>query len=322
MMPENAKSSLIWSPTYSYLQEALECNHKLLVAISPFITLDGLKYIVDNVNDTSDLQIVARWHGQDLLSGASDIGIYPFLKDAGIPLFIHPTIHLKLLIFDRAQAFHSSGNITRNGLGLNTPGNIEVGCDVTLLTEDWNHLYRILAESERVDDHLYQQAKEYIESNKSKIDKAPKLTLKKNRDKEFSWLSLPATNSPEELWQYYIGSLTNDEALELAAAANNDLVSFSLPDGLDEISFHAKLKRTFQAHPFIKKFVEILTLEGSLRFGFVRAWLQENCSDKPRPYRKDLNSAVSNLYNWLQYYFDEVTWDRPRHSMVIYWKGD
>jgi len=319
-----AKSSLIWSPTHSYLGDAVAGNKKLLLAIAPFVTLEALKYVVEKVEDPSDLQVVARWRGQDLLSGASDIEIYPYLEELGIPLFVHSTIHLKLLIFDQARAFHSSGNITRNGLGLGTKGNIEVGCDVTLQTEDWKRIHRVLAESQRVDDYIYRQAKDYIEANKSKpaAEKAPNLELKEATEKNFSWLSLPATSSPDELWRYYSGALDDRKMLEIAAAASKDLLTFSIPDDLGESAFHAVLKRNFCDHPFVKKFVQILSAEESLRFGFVRAWLQENCSDKPQPYRRDLNGTVGNLYNWLQHCFGEVTWGRPKYSMVIYWKND
>lgn len=293
------------------------------MVVAPFVTLEALQYVVERVDDRSDLQVVARWRGQDLLSGASDVEIYPYLKRVGIPLFVHPNIHLKLLIFDNARAFHSSGNITRNGLGLDAKGNVEVGCDVILQTEDWKHLHRILAESMWVDDHIYKQAKEYVEANQARAETsvAPKLQLKEAAEKDFSWLSLPATTSPDELWHYYSGSLDDAKTLEIAAAASKDLLIFSLSGDLDESNFHQSLKANFRAHPFVQKFVEALEAEGSLRFGFVRAWLQQNCSDKPQPYRRDLDITVRNLYNWLQYYYGEVTWDQPRHSMVIYWEA-
>ena len=285
------------------------------------MTLAALEYLVAQVKNPSELEIVARWRGQDLMSGATDIAIYPFLKEMKVPLYVHNTIHLKLLVFDRSKAFHSSGNITRNGLGLKTAGNIEVGCDVTLQKSDWRHIQRILTESDRVDDAMYEQAKRYIEMNKTNADIPPPLVLKDTNDKEFSWLSLPSTSSPEDLWRYYSDSLPEDEALDIAAAASKDLAVFTITDGLDGRAFHNELEAAFKAHPFIRKFVEMLASEESLRFGAVKQWLQENCSDKPQPYRRDLNDTVRNLYNWLQHYYDEITWDRPNHSMIIYWKS-
>ena len=60
--------------------------------------------------------------------------------------------------------------------------------------------------------------------------------------------------------------------------------------------------------------------ERSARFGQVNEWITELCSDKPTPYRWELKSSTNKLYDWLDYFFDEISWDVPgRHSQVIYW---
>jgi len=314
-------SALIWSPTHEYLGEAVAKNQRLRLVVSPFITLEALTYVIDRVIDREALEVVVRWRGEDLLNGASDLSIYPFLRGEGIPLFCHDRIHLKLLVFDQARAFHSSGNVTRNGLGLNLPGNIEVGCEVQMQNDDWTQLYSLLSESIPVDDEVFNQAETYLEryQTSNRTTPVPKLVLEEPNKKLFSWLALPATSNPDELWRYYAGELDEATVREVSAAAAKDLMIFRMPNGMGQSDFYRILSSNFRNHPFVEKFVAHLAAERSLAFGAVKQWIQENCSDKPRPFRKDLNSTVRTLYDWLQYFFDEISWDRPRHSMVVFW---
>ena len=40
----------------------------------------------------------------------------------------------------------------------------------------------------------------------------------------------------------------------------------------------------------------------------------------PSPYRWEIKANTRILYDWLEYFFMEIRWDRPRHSQVIYWQ--
>src|SRR5690606_33942252 len=117
----------------------------------------------------------------------------------------HTSIHLKLLVYNKSLAFHTSGNITRKGLGLATQSNVEIGCPVTLTVEDWRNLLGILALSEEVDDQMYEIALQYSRDNKRPSQIAPPLILAPAKEKEFSRNSLPACESPEQLYRFYAG---------------------------------------------------------------------------------------------------------------------
>lgn len=41
--------------------------------------------------------------------------------------------------------------------------------------------------------------------------------------------------------------------------------------------------------------------------------------DVPLPYRWEIKDNTRIFYNWLAHFFDEITWDRPNYSQVIYW---
>src|SRR5262249_54640128 len=114
----NTSPSLVWSPTHEYLADRIRQEKQLRILIAPFIKLEALKQLVSICKDTSELQVIVRWKAKDLLTAASDLAIYPFLRDRGIPLYTHSEIHLKLFLFTDALAFHTSGNITEKGLGI------------------------------------------------------------------------------------------------------------------------------------------------------------------------------------------------------------
>jgi hypothetical protein len=313
----NDRPSLIWSPTYKYVVDRIYHHKQLRLLIAPFVKLDALKTLLEACEDTSDLSIIVRWRGSDLVSGVSDTSIYPYLKERRVPLYIHQSIHLKLMIFDDSLAFHTSGNITQRGLGLYPQHNIEIGCQVEINHSDWRHIYEILNQSRRVDDDVYNAVCKYRDENLSKSPPIPQMNLPADIEKQFSMLSLPSSESPEELFHSYQSPGCEDSDI---AAFVHDLILFDLPTGLERVAFFQFLETRFREHPFIQAIVEFIRGAGTARFGLVNKWITDNCSDRPTPYRWELKSITRRLYDWLDYFYQEISWDVPgAHSMVIRW---
>ncbi len=313
-------SNLVWSPTHEYLSARIHQETTLRILIAPFIKLDALAHLLSTCQDTTDLQVIVRWRPQDLVSDVSDLAIYPFLRERRISLYVHPDVHLKLFVFNDAMAFHTSGNITRKGIGLTPDHNIEIGCEVSLATADWEQIFLILNASERVDDEVYARALTYIEANKTKPPPLPPLDLRPLGDKRFSRLSLPSSPNPESLHDYYRSVANNAEPQEDASAFIHDLNLYCVPPGLTREQFFSVLGRQFRTHPFITAIAGLIKQHGSARFGLVNDWITKNCSDRPTPYRWEMKSATRRLYDWLDSFFPEISWDVPgSHSMVIRW---
>jgi len=303
---------LYWNSDKTFKKVLEDQNTQIF--ISPFIQRHALEKLLTQSRNQS-LKIITRWNPLDICSGVSDIDIYPYLRDLQIPLYLHSDIHLKLLITE-TSAFHMSSNITSRGLGLSTKNNIEVGCFVILEHQDWINIYKLLNESVRVTNTIYETAKQYRDINNIKKNNLPELKLE-DETQGFSILNLPATPSPEFLAKYYFSK--DKDILEHSNACIHDLLCYQIPSGLDEIEFDAILRESFQKQPFIAAFVAYLKNIESARFGQVKIWLHEKCSDQPTPYRWELTTNTQYLYTWLEYFFDEITWNRPNHSMVIRW---
>jgi len=203
-------------------------------------------------------------------------------------------------------------------MGLTKPYNLEIGCRTELGREDWASIYQLLKDSFKVDDDIYRKALVYRDENIKPRDALPDLNLTPNKNLQFSILSLPTTDSPEEFFRLY--NSEESVPVENIAEFMHDMTLYDVQPGTEQDNFYGYLRGKFKGQPFTQAIVELIKSEGSARFGLVNEWIQSNCSDKPTPYRWELKPATRRLYNWLEYFYEEISWDRPHYSMVIRWK--
>ena len=136
-------------------------------------------------------------------------------------------------------------------------------------------------------------------------------------------MSLPATQSPEYLYEIYKNPTQYIDEPDVYAEFVHDLVLYNLTNALDADKFIPELAQRFKRHAFIQEIVSFIERKGSVRFGEINGWITEQCTDKPTPYRWNLKRSTNRLYNWLSYFYEEITWDIPgSHSQVIYWNDN
>lgn len=312
-------SQLVWPPVYRALEDRFTAEDALILILVPFAKLAALKKLRSAHPNTDSLKIVCRWRPEDLLAGVSDIEIFTYLKDAGCQLFINPDIHLKLYIFASNNAFSTSGNLTLRGLGYGAIANIEVGTMVSLSAHDWSEIYGVINKSRQVDEALYQRYKVFIKQHPQTVAPTPFPGLLASA-KTYTISSLPATESPIWLADFYANHNPADFTPEQVRRASHDLVTFGISPGLSQVEFHTQLGQSFCKSPFVTDFVALLKTERSLRFGAVNDWIHQKCEDVPLPYRWEIKENTAMFYDWLAHFISEISWDRPRHSQVIYWQ--
>ena len=312
---------IIWSPLKDYLIPKLQTSKGVQIIIAPFIQKAAIENLVEACPNVSQLRVITRWNARDIAAGVSDLEVYPYLKSKGVKLYLHKTIHLKVFVLDENIAFVASGNVTGRGLGLHDKlANVEAGCEVPLTLSDWMKIHEILGDSIAVDDELFNKAKAFKMSVPSQIVELPELNLDPASTKEFSWLSLPATDNPEALFGFYYTLNSGTVPVDDVAIFMHDLALYHIPTGLSKEQFMALLRRRFKEHTFVMAIVDLLKKEKTARFGLVNEWLQNNCLDKPTPYRWELKSTTRRLYDWLAFFYPEITWDQPNRSMILRWK--
>jgi hypothetical protein len=277
-------SQLTWSPVYKVIEERIASGDDIILIIVPFIKLDALKRLRCVQANKLRLKVICRWQPDDLLSGASDIDVFNYLKENGCELFVNWDVHLKLYVFWSNIAFNTSGNLTLRGLGYGDHWNIEVGNMVTITMEDWTRIYRIVETSRLVDDALYEQFKTFVRQQNTQLPRILPPNLLGPR-KTYTMASLPATETPRQLASFYSDPGDPKNTPEGLRRGIHDLIIFGLPADLSLMEFDARLGEAFRKTPFVEALVEYLKERRSLNFGAVSAWIQSKCEDVPLPYR-------------------------------------
>jgi len=316
-------SKLNWNPLIKNIKNELSRSNSPLLIIVPFIKAEPLRELISSVSECNKLKIIVRWLPNDIINRVSDLAVYEITKNRNIPLYVNASIHLKLFVFNNNTAYHTSGNITQMGIGISEKPNIEVGCKVSLGNADWKNLYSIISNSILVNDLIYNAYLEklgnflYIkESNVPLIELSNLIP-----DREFSLDSLPAIRTPQELFQIYNNMINEDKTTELYRRAIHDIILFNIKDDLSELEFFKCLKNEFVSKKFIQRIVKLLEKHKSMRFGGVTNWIQDNCSDVPLPYRVEIKKNTKFLFNWLSYFYEEISWSIPNsHSQVLFWR--
>lgn len=280
--------------------------------------MDALEALLKHF-DNSKLQVITSWTDSSLASGVSDPNVHAVLKEMDVPLYINDNIHLKLFIFEDEIAFHTSANITAKGLGLGANRNVEIGCQLTLVRNDWLHINDLLDTSSRVTDEMYLKAQQYVDDNKNLCPPLPPLVLPASVGiHPYSRQSLPQCKSPEELWNFYSGIACDDAP----SACIHDLWVYKVTkEHKSKAEFFHQLGNNFRTQPFVKALVAYLEERKSLSFGAVNSWITNSCSDRPTPSRWEVKPATNKLYNWLTCFYNEISWSKPNHSQVIFWNN-
>jgi phosphatidylserine/phosphatidylglycerophosphate/cardiolipin synthase-like enzyme len=309
-------ANLIWNPLIDYLEDTV--GGRLFELIAPYCQLSALKHCVKNLGRPS--VVITSWKIPDLAKHIGNLDVYPELKSLGVPLYINSTLHAKLFVFDDQTALCTSGNITSRGLGLSENQNIECGSHVTLDLEDQSSLRQLRDNSIKVDDARYEKFKSELEkfdlSDEEEYDGHD--DLYKVEEDAYLISSLPATKSPES----FIHTILRSQNLNTPEwqAELHDQCTFNVNPELKEEQLHANLQAAFRAQPFVQDIYAKIKAKKSMSFGAVTEFVQRTCRDVPMPYRRDIKETVNTLYNWLAYFYEELYWDRPNYSQVIYYR--
>jgi hypothetical protein len=295
---------MIHSPLFdsikNYLKER-DSERKRIFLFVPYIKTSVLEDLVDGLR--GKIIIITTWKPEDLISGSSELVIYPFCKDRNITLYINNRIHLKIYSVDFADMILATANISQQGLGTTLKYNFECASLIEKITnKDRLYFAQIQKNSIHVDDKLYSQLQTWYEKQKRNtaiIEDIDEIIPLKERE-SFLISALPMTKSVSLLAESY-EKLNNELEIsdnETRDCALHDLANYGIPLQLTNEEFINRLKRSFFSHPFIKKIDSFITPEAY--FGRIKEWIQMNCTDVPVPSRRELTANVQVLLEWFE----------------------
>jgi len=218
---------------------------------APFIKLDVLKRLIGAIPPGIPLEIVTRWHPQEVAAGVSDLEVFDLVSARPASrLRLFDYLHAKLYIRDD-ELLAGSANLTATALGWCDTPNLELltavaisdfsvqQCLETLkgardATEEERDRIRDLAKA--IDEHRLPLAAEVVD------------------DMASTWL--PRLGAPASLFFAYRSRSRDRLSRDSLEAADHDLAALNLAPGLDQQAFTAEVGRKFCSMPAIAMILE------------------------------------------------------------------
>lgn len=292
------------SPLFEHIKDYLTDQarkEKDLFIFVPFIKTSILEKLLKGVNQ--QITIVTTWNTNDLLSGASELSLYPYCRAKGIALYINNKIHLKAFSSGLDDMIIATANISQRGLF--PDGNFECAIYKSrLANEDRLYFSRILRESRHIDDKIYTKLFDWHKMQVRAIvdeDQFDNISAPEKANTDFLISALPMTRDVMTLEKGYKRmsrglSPSSDE--ETRNSIFHDLANYNIPTGLADTQFRKRLQSSFFSHPFIIKIDEFISPDAY--FGEIKEWIQSNCTDVPVPSRRELTGNVQVLLEWFE----------------------
>lgn len=294
-------------------QKILECIHDELAQstesflfISAYCKLPLIEFFNSSILDANiKKKLVVRFRPDDILSGASDLAIYPYCKQHGWKLYFRLDLHAKTYIFDNLRCIVGSANATGNGLSFHNPGNYEIATICTLEANDVLALERLILGAVEMNDNIYDQMQHFLDNNIS--------------------------HSPNLQWPQ---SITDLLVPDYSILFTEDFPSCPHPDeaNFDDLAFldlpypvsPGAISRAFRHTKCFRWLIDLLEKQDpqEMYFGAVTAALHNTLLNEPKPYRREIKELLSNLLNWIvDLDMPEFKIDRPCHSQRIRYVG-
>jgi hypothetical protein len=290
-----------------------------LSVVSAFVTAPGIEWILDRLNTSvGSFRVMARWHLEDFLLGASDIEAYEHVQRRGGRFFVLPNLHAKLILVDNEQLFVGSANVTALGLKLVPGANREMGVKLDASKADIATVEVMFAEAIEVTPTLCNEFRARIET----------LKLPANWPTDLHWptgLAKRLASSPQRLWVAELFWSTSPQIL-LDAVSSREVNEIVVHDvallGLDsdlQVERTTLRERFLESRPWTWLVARLLEEEShELSFGRLSKLLHDALIDDPKPYRKDVKQLIANLLSWVEE-FGETTAviERMRYSQRV-----
>lgn len=318
---------ILFDALHQEVSDLIQKSESTIELYAPYISSSALREVIKSKNSKARVAIVTTWKISDIAFGASDLSIYPYCKDNGIFLFLNQDLHLKTFVSDYRKLLTGSANLTNRALGLSAKANYETLVKVDNPPQPYLvYLSRIRKEATLVTDEIAAQFKELYDKhrkeildNRNLVDEA-QLDFDTSLDSRKSFLisALPMSRSIDQLYEVLTGKADFDD--EVLANARHDIANFDLEklNSLDPSEFKRQLGNRFFQHPFIAELCAFIDEEEFRRFGTIKEWVHNTCTDVPVPSRRSLSDNVQVLYNWLvDLGPDRFERSRPNHTEVI-----
>lgn len=296
-------SILVSQKILDHIREELSRSAESFLLISAYCKLPLVKYFDSCItNPNVEKKLIVRFRPDDIVSGASDLEIYPYCRDNGWKLYFRLDLHAKTYVFDRLRCIVGSANATSSGLSIGGTGNYEMATLCELAEIDVMSLDLLLLGSVEMNDRVYELMKNSL------------CTHSKTNTNMCTW--------PKDIIDMFVP----DYSLLFA----EDFPTCSAPSvaGAEELTFInlvpgasvEDIRNAFQESKCFKWLLHVVTEQENqeMYFGALSVSLHNTLLNEPKPYRKHVKSLLSNLLGWIEELdIGYIQIDRPNYSQRI-----
>ena len=274
------------------------CSSVLIVA--PFIRSEALTLLLDSISSGVETVIVTRWRPADLVSGASDLGVFEIADSRDIPLYLRHDLHAKFFASDD-KCLVGSANVTQTALGWRTPANLEL---LTPVERTLSHILQFEKELLAGVVRATLVQRDYLRDLVETLRSAPPMIPITGGDETTTGLLpsswVPRSRNPEELYSVYCGN--RDVSRSVLQTMHQEIREIGTMPGMDEDGFKAWVAATISQTPIIDRVIQRIEKEGHVTEGGLKELLTEVGVDT-RMYRA--RDVLEVLRRWLTYFLPE-----------------
>lgn len=294
----------------SFLKEA---RNSVLIA-APFIRSAALSRLLESIPESVDTRIITRWRPADVLSGASDLGVYDIAEARSIPLLLRNDLHAKLFITDD-QCIVGSANVTETALGWRQPPNLELLVRVDPFSSGIEtFVEKLIAGSVRATrTHQHHLTKLVEQLSSSSFMRSKQLTRGEPKSSALPPNWVPRTMNPEELYDVYSLGHEADVSRTTLSRMLDEVAQFGVVPNLSEPDFIAWIASSIIQTPLVQGVLDRIDREGSVsEAALVQLFNNIEIEEDNSPH-----AVLRTLQRWLTYFLADSYETKPESLRLI-----
>jgi hypothetical protein len=300
-----------------WLRKSIAATQHEAWLCSAFIRSETFVGLLDDrvLDEPLKASVLVRWQAQDLLTGSSDLDLFPVCEERRIELYLKLDFHGKVYALPPLGIGVGSANATGSGLGFGDHPNAEVNTLVTCTCDNLRIVLSQFVGATRVTSQLYERIRFELDGMRKYPSRSPQWSS------DITALLNPPS-SPDSLLvdecfmtdgQWWLAATRTNEYSE----AKHDLELLGFPARSNTTSnLEAPLRRS-KCFRWLEKQLR-LAPEDEMYFGALSVALHNSLLDDPAPRRCNVKTLVQNLLSWVQMVgVPEIVIDRPNYSQRI-----
>ncbi len=293
--------TLISTEIKNQIESEISVTQYSITILTAFCTKKAIEFIENQLpKNIQKKRILVRMNMTDVISGATDLEIFPYCKGKGWDVYIRFDMHAKIYIFDNKRCVLGSANLTGKGL-VDNEGNCEIAAAYNMDNEDIRKIDSIFNDAILMNDEIYDLMLQEIKHfpDKSHVSCTWSDNIKSRMHPECRVLFTSDFPQYSDYRKYYGREI--------------EFLNLSSDWGIED------LKTEFtNSKPFLWLRNLVHNNGNEMYFGTITASLHKALINEPAPYRKEIKVLLSNLLQWIQdLEIHDFIIDRPNHSQRV-----